>query len=585
MILQHRKVPQEGKREPIPRLKKCELASAKLKEPEMKIFKRQKKPSMPNSHAQRGVLPRRILRSQSIMVARSEAIDFQFMKEILTQPSVPDFAGYNTKQMRESGQIMKTKSKLIFRPLINKTLSDPSTMLTAMCDIEDASHQAGQQVTVFTCDQQLYRVIMDIIWEDPVRWKHFYPRIGGMHWLMSFVGAVGKLMKNSGLDLLMKTAFAGVEKMLVGKKFPQHVRALRIVVIELLRPLIDVNTCQDDFTATLQELSNKSKLAEHWIQNLIYPVFIMMMHIRGEREGEFGLHLYACKKMIPYFFAAGHWNHARASIVYMRTMEKLPEYLVKKFMNGEHMVRIQNGLFNGIWSGMAIESSYMKVGKGPAGVIGVTTNHRSVSIWSNSHHLCGELLIELSDLGSKQQTHDPKHKEEGTGRIKSDADDRSKIRSALNKCIHPLLVETHASNVLVNIYIGEESTKSVNVNKAAEIGKKQIDEFQDNLPDAFRKTLTTKVVLMTSLKDKKTIQKAEKGDYNEDLIFSCVLLLLGTNQIDFKDVFNFELAAVPASLFYETGNARYPKNKSVLMNKLKVEESSRGIQFDSVIID
>ena len=190
-----------------------------------------------------------------------------------------------------------------------------------------------------------------------------------------------------------------------------------------------------------------------------------------------------------------------------------------------------------------------------------------------------------SDLGSKQQTHDPKHKEEGTGRIKSDADDRSKIRSVLNKCIHPLLVETHASNVLVNIYTGEESTKSVNVNKAAEIGKNQIDEFQDNLPDAFRKTLTTKVFLMTSLKDKKTIQKAEKGDYNEDLIFSRVLLLLGSNQIDFKDVFNFELAAVPRSLFYETGNARYAKNKSVLMNKLKVEESSRGIQFDSVIID
>ena len=88
-----------------------------------------------------------------------------------------------------------------------------------------------------------------------------------------------------------------------------------------------------------------------------------------------------------------------------------------------------------------------------------------------------------------------------------------------------------------------------------------MDELQDNLPDAFRKTLTTRVGLMTSLKDKKTIQKAEKGDYNEDLIFSRVLLLLGTNQIDFKDVFNFELAAVPTSLFYETGNARYPKKQ------------------------
>ena len=91
-------------------------------------------------------------------------------------------------------------------------------------------------------------------------------------------------------------------------------------------------------------------------------------------------------------------------------------------MNGEHVVCIQNGLFNGIWSDMAIESSYMKVGKGPTGVIGVTTNDRSVSIWSNSsHHLCGELLTELSDLGSNQQTHDPK--EEGTGRIKLDAED------------------------------------------------------------------------------------------------------------------------------------------------------------------
>ena len=175
--------------------------------------------------------------------------------------------------MRESGQIMKIKSELIFRPLINKTPSDPSTMLTAMCDIEDASNQAGQQVTVLTCDQQLYRVIMDIIWEDPVRWKHFYPHIGGMHWLMSFVGAVGKFMKNSRSDLLMKTAFAGVKKMLLGKKIPQNVRALRIVVIELLRQLIDVNTCRDDFKATLQELSNKSKLTEHWKTKTLYILY------------------------------------------------------------------------------------------------------------------------------------------------------------------------------------------------------------------------------------------------------------------------------------------------------------------------
>ena len=73
--------------------------------------------------------------------------------------------------------------------------------------------------------------------------------------------------------------------------------------------------------------------------------------------------------------------------------------------------------------------------------------------------------------------------------------------------------------------------------------------------------------------------------HNTDLIFSRVLLLPGTNQIDFEDLFDFELAAVPTSLFEETGVARYPKNKSVLLNKLKVEESSRCIKPDATVID
>ena len=212
-------------------------------------------------------------------------------------------------------------------------------------------------------------------------------------------------------------------------------------------------------------------------------------------------------------------------------------------------------------------------------MIDVTTNDRSVSIWANSHHLCGELLTELDDQRiNHRASSDTKHKEEGEGRIKFDYEDRSKIETALDKCIHPLEVKSHASNVLVNIYTGEESGKSTNVYKAAELVEEQ------KLPDGFRKTLTTKVVLMTS-KGKKTKKKDKENSYNTDLIFSCVLLLLGTNQIDFEDLFDFELAAVPTSLFEEPGVARYPKNKSVLLNKLKVEESSHCIKPDATVID
>ena len=71
-----------------------------------------------------------------------------------------------------------------------------------------------------------------------------------------------------------------------------------------------------------------------------------------------------CKKMIPYFFAAGHWNYARESMVYLRSIEKMPTNLLNRFMNGKHEIRIKDGLFNGIASDMAIETTYMKVGKG-----------------------------------------------------------------------------------------------------------------------------------------------------------------------------------------------------------------------------
>ena len=33
-------------------------------------------------------------------------------------------------------------------------------------------------------------------------------------------------------------------------------------------------------------------------------------------------------------------------------------------MNGNHVIRIKDGLFNGIGSDMAIETTYIKVGKG-----------------------------------------------------------------------------------------------------------------------------------------------------------------------------------------------------------------------------
>ena len=73
--------------------------------------------------------------------------------------------------------------------------------------------------------------------------------------------------------------------------------------------------------------------------------------------------------------------------------------------------------------------------------------------------------------------------------------------------------------------------------------------------------------------------------YNTDLIFSRVTYLLSMNQLDFKILFNYELAPTPTSMFKDTGEARYTKSKADMKNTLKVEVSSRTVKPDAIIID
>lgn len=116
------------------------------------------------------------------------------------------------------------------------------------------------------------------------------------------------------------------------------------------------------------------------------------------------------------------------------------------------------------------------------------------------------------------------HKE-NLGRITSDAKDRRKNQFHSLKCIHPLQIDSHVSYVLVDFYASEESDQSVNMNKAAELGAKQMIEFQDDLMSAFKKPLTTNVELIISTKDKQTKRKVNKDEYNIDLLLARALLL------------------------------------------------------------
>ena len=162
--------------------------------------------------------------------------------------------------------------------------------------------------------------------------------------------------------------------MIIGKKYPQNTRAYTLLAEKLLRPIIETGNlaCFSDLQGVLDDMAALSKTRKVWIDCFIRCVFIMMMFGRAEREGDWALHLTALRCMLPYFFASGHVNYARYGLYYLRSIESMPEDCHSRFMNGEHVMRHNAGIWNAIWSDMFIETTFMRYGHGNKVIIGIT---------------------------------------------------------------------------------------------------------------------------------------------------------------------------------------------------------------------
>lgn len=93
------------------------------------------------------------------------------------------------------------------------------------------------------------------------------------------------------------------------------------------------------------------------------------------------------KRMLPYFFAAGHVNYARYGLYYLRSMENMPAKVENFFLKGEHVMRHTSGYWNSIWSDMFIETTFMRYGHGKGGIIGITLKPETLKVWSESTHM------------------------------------------------------------------------------------------------------------------------------------------------------------------------------------------------------
>ena len=295
----------------IRRLRKEEMSEEVMPEIPVQQYRGPSKPDMPVNIATRSPLPLKVLAAQGISALRAKQTDFMFFKSVITDVETPEYNGYNTRNSREQGHSVRPATKAIYLPLLDMTPAEPDTMYTAMVEAQRLTNQTGQVHTIFTNDQQLYRVVVHVTWVYPTQFQNFIPRLGGMHTLMNFAGAVVVLMADTGLETILQAAFGGVHSMLSGKKFPQNIRALHLLTEELLRGTIVQMDSHDSLMKVLDDKTKESRTTKLWVENLIKPVMLIMMFVRAEREADWPLHLFCVKEMMPFFFAAGHFNYAR----------------------------------------------------------------------------------------------------------------------------------------------------------------------------------------------------------------------------------------------------------------------------------
>ena len=152
----------------------------------------------------------------------------------------------------------KPKTEVAFLPLVDRPPAHPDTIKTAIEKGLSLVRAAGEYVLFFTADQQLYKVTIDIVFNQPSYFKSVIPVLGGMHMLMNFIHAIAIIMAGSGMKDILAGTFGSIDKILSGKKYPQNFRAFRMLVEEVLRNVVLIK----GVTSHLFDSSNYSKLEQ-----------------------------------------------------------------------------------------------------------------------------------------------------------------------------------------------------------------------------------------------------------------------------------------------------------------------------------
>ena len=212
---------------------------------------------------------------------------------------------FNNNHARTEG-VLKPARTYMFGRLIDVPPSHPDTIATTLMYIQRSLLDMGMAYVHLSVDMQLCVVTKQVCWHQQLQFQNVIVHPGDMHIIQLFIGCIAKLMNGSALDIYVAPAYRGLTGLFNGKSWVKALRYFRAVSAVLLKRFLSSGPKTfeeiDEYLAVAR-LHPKSR---HWVDNFLLPTVLIHQFERAEREGDYYLKQLTMKRMLKYFFLAGH---------------------------------------------------------------------------------------------------------------------------------------------------------------------------------------------------------------------------------------------------------------------------------------
>lgn len=218
------------------------------------------------------------------------------------------------------------------------------------------------------------------------------------------------------------------------------------------------------------------KTARLWLQYM-EMIDLLRKFLKGERMGDWELHLQCLRDMLPYFAASGHNLYLKSVYIYLQKMLKLetqhPE-VYRHFLNGLHVIRRSDRAWAGLSSDLVIEQCLIRSIKTTGGLTrGRGMNEQQRLIWVLSTPACAEVNSAMQEFTGVNYTTSDQHKENSPSRLSRDLKD---IQMILQYLIQRNPFSPDPS--LRNISNGVTAHTNVDAYEAKSVGQKLLKSME-----------------------------------------------------------------------------------------------------------